>query len=230
METRENAGLVLRTFDIQTFDGIANWRTFLDNINNDCGTIESNGQYLVFKNINMRHVLGTLYDKYDMFNISLRTYLSAPNTTPIAINNAACSIWMTGLSWVNQTYNVKTKTFTTECCIGGCNFLSSTTNGQVTHHSSNTAMFRKGPPDVVDLVIELKNSLGTLSFGADGRLEKIANDLGHQQYIFDFYGVDGYETDRTKTTIPAEIVMSYDKNKQDQLNTPNYLGNNKSFR
>ena len=223
METRENAGLVLRTIDIQMFGGGA-YNASLLNIDNEIGTIQSNGQYLVFKNINMRQVLGTLYDKYDMFNVCLRTYLSSPNTGS-AINNVACSIWLSGLNWVNQTYSVRTKTFNTEACIGGCNFISSATNGQVTHHPGNTAMFRKGPPDVVNLVIELKNSFGTLQAGADDRLEKITADIGHQQYIFDFYGVDGYETDRDKTKIPTEIIMSYDKNKQEQYNTPNYLGN-----
>jgi hypothetical protein len=230
METRENAGLALRTIDIQMFGG-GTYAAALANVENEIGTIQSNGQYLVFKNINMRQVLGTLYDKYDMFNVCLRTYLSAPAAA--AINGVAASIWMTGLSWVNQTYSIRTKTFNTECCVGGCNFQATATNGQVTHHSGNTAMFRKGPPDVVDIVIELKNSFGNIANGADDRPEKIATDLGHQQYIFDFYGVDGYETDREKTKIPTEIIMSYDKNKQEQYNTPNYLGNsntNKKFR
>lgn len=229
METRENAGLVLRTIDIQTYNN-KQFYFGLDNIDNDIGTIESNGQYLVFKNINMRQVLGTLYDKYDMFNVSLRTYLSTANTA-VAINNVACSIWLSGLSWVNQTYSVKTKTFNTEACIGGCNFSTTTANGQVTHHSGNTAMFRKGPPDNVTLVIELKNSVGQLTGGADGRIEKIVADIGHQQFIFDFYGVDGYETNRANTIIPINNTMSYDNNKQEQYNTPSYLGNNnKSFR
>ncbi len=87
METRENAGLVLRTIEIQMFGGGA-YSTGLVNIDNEIGTIQSNGQYLVFKNINMRQVLGTLYDKYDMFNVCLRTYLSSPNTGS-AINNVA---------------------------------------------------------------------------------------------------------------------------------------------
>lgn len=228
METRENAGLVLRTIDIQTYNG-QNFSTSLYDTDNELGTISDNGQFLIFKGINMRQVLGTLYDKYDMFNVSLRTYLSAPNSTA-SVNNVACSLWLTGLNWVNQTYSVKTKNFNTEACIGGCNFQATTTNGQVTHHSSNTAMFRKGPPDVTDLIIEFKNSAGTIVANAT-KYEKISQDIGHQQFIFDFYGVDGYETNRANTIIPINNTMSYDNNKQEQYNTPSYLGNNnKSFR
>jgi len=227
--TRENAGLVLRTIDIQMFNGGAFSNAGLTNIDNEIGAIESNGQYLVFKQIDMKQVLGTLYDKYDMFNVRLRTYLSSPNSTG-AINNVACSIWLSGLNFVNQTYNIKTKNLNTQACIGGCNFSTTTVNGQVTNYQANIAMFRKGPPDVTDLAIELKNSFGTIVAGGDGRIEKIQGDIGHQQYIMDFYGVEGYETNRAKTIIPTEIIMSYDKNKQEQYNTPNYLGNNKSFR
>ena len=227
MEARENAGLVLRTYDIQTFEDQADYNAALLNADNEIGTIQSNGMYLVFKNINIRMVLGTLWDKYEMFNICLRTIVSAHNTNN-AVNGASCSIWMTGLNWVNQSYSVRTKTMVNECCIGGNNYIASNANGGVNHFPANSAMFRKGK-EVTDLVIELKNSVGGNPVnGANGRLEKIAVDLGHQQYIFDFYGVDGYET--TRQPIQLDYSMSYDRNKNERLNAPNYVINNKLFR
>jgi hypothetical protein len=226
MEARENAGLVLRTYDIQTFLAQADYNAVLANADNEIGTIESNGQYLVFKNINMRLVLGTLWDKYDMFNICLRTVALSHNQN--AINGMCCSIWMSGLNWVNQSYSVRTKTMVNECCIGGNNYVATNANGGVNHFPANSAMFRKGK-EVTDLSIELRNSVGGNPVnGADGRLEKILADLGHQQYIFDFYGVDGYET--TRQEIKLDYSMSYDRNKNERLNAPNYVINNKLFR
>jgi len=224
METRENAGLVLRTIDIQIGTG-GNYRADLINANNEIGTIQSNGQYLVFKNINMRILLGTLWDKYDMFNICLRTL--AVSTPGNAINGVSCSIWMSGLNFVNQTYSVKTKTLVNECCLGGNNFITTGTNGSVNHFPANSAMFRKGK-EVTDLVIELKGSTGAVVVGDDGRAEKSAGVFGHQQYIFDIYGVDGYET--PQQGIQLDYSMSYDKNKNERLNTPNYVINNNKFR
>jgi hypothetical protein len=221
MEARENAGLVLRTIDIQLGGGGA-YRAELINADNDIGTIQSNAQYLVFKNINMRMVLGTLWDKYDMFNICLRTV--AVSTSGVAINGVSCSIWMSGLNWVNQTYSVKTKTLVNECCLGGNNYITTNTNGSVNHFPANSAMFRKGK-EITDLVIELKGSTGAVVVGDDGRAEKNAADFGHQQYIFDIYGVDGYET--TQQGIQLDYSMSYDKNKNEKLNAPNYVISNK---
>ena len=224
METRENAGLVLRTIDIQIGTG-GNYRADLINANNEIGTIQSNGQYLVFKNINMRILLGTLWDKYDMFNICLRTL--AVSTSGNAINGVSCSIWMSGLNFVNQTYSVKTKTLVNECCLGDNNFITTGTNGSVNHFPANSAMFRKGK-EVTDLVIELKGSTGAVVVGDDGRFEKSGGVFGHQQYIFDIYGVDGYET--PQQGIQLDYSMSYDKNKNERLNTPNYVINNNKFR
>jgi hypothetical protein len=222
MEARENAGLVLRTIDIQTGTG-GTYRADLINADNEIGTIQSNGQYLVFKNINMRILLGTLWDKYDMFNICLRTI--ALSTTGTAINGVSCSIWMSGLNWVNQTYSVKTKTLVNECCLGGNNYITTNTNGSVNHLPTNSAMFRKGK-EITDLVIELKGSSGTnVVIGGDNRIEKSAGVFGHQQYIFDIYGVDGYET--TQHGIQLDSSMSYDRNKVDRLNAPNYVISNK---
>ena len=224
MESRENAGLVLRTIDIQIGTG-ENYRADLINANNEIGTIQSNGQYLVFKNINMRILLGTLWDKYEMFNICLRTL--AVSTSGNAINGVSCSIWMSGLNFVNQSYSVKTKTLVNECCLGGNNFITTGTNGSVNHFPANSAMFRKGK-EVTDLVIELKGSTGAVVVGDDGRFEKSAGVFGHQQYIFDIYGVDGYET--PQQGIQLDYSMSYDKNKNERLNTPNYVINNNKFR
>jgi len=191
MSRNENANLVLRTIDIQMVFG---YSSLLSNANNDMGTFQSRGQYLVWKNVNIRHLLGPLWDKYEMFNLSLKTVIKASSSA--TNNNYACSIWMTGLNFINRTYDIKTKTLTREACVGGCDLFAPSTatgTGAVFHFEKYNAMFRKGNP-IVDLTIQLKNSDGNVYTFNDGRVEMANATNGHMEFIFDIYPIKGYET------------------------------------
>jgi hypothetical protein len=152
------ARLVLRTIDIQTFNnGVFNVST--NNVNNAFGSIQSRGQYFLWKDVNMKQLLGSLWDRYTMFNLCLRTIIKQPVTN--ASNNMMSTIWMTGLNWVNNSYSIVSKDLVNEACVGGCNFYSEAYNngvgnGNVFHQSANSTMFKRGNP-ITDLSIQLKS-------------------------------------------------------------------------
>jgi hypothetical protein len=105
MSNIESAILVLRTSDLTL--GGANVRGIKDSYNVSPFT---------WKNINLRTLLGTMYDKYDLFNLNLlqvsnggmaltgnQYHLSAdPNNNTVVMQ-------ISGLPFINNTYNTTTQ-------------------------------------------------------------------------------------------------------------------------
>ena len=67
-----------------------------------------NNSNLLWNNINLRTVLGDMYDKYDLFNLQLNSISqSAPAATIGAADNLrSMNLNISGLPFVNQTYSV----------------------------------------------------------------------------------------------------------------------------
>ena len=66
-----------------------------------------------FNNINLRSLIGDMYDKYDLFNLSLKSIASGKGFGTISgqvfgssLDDLAVSIYMSGLPFINQTYDV----------------------------------------------------------------------------------------------------------------------------
>ena len=97
---QECASLILNTFDIATSVNPATyWDTTIDN---QYGTITNNRCDLTWKNINMRQILGVMYDKYETFNLCLYQVaqgvgLSTDNT--LYARNAIVDIRIKGLQF-----------------------------------------------------------------------------------------------------------------------------------
>jgi len=95
--------LVLRGVDVTTGQDLAT------SYSNATRTI------MTWKNINLRNVLGNLYDKYDTFNLSL-SFVSADHPTTSYVNgnvatfgagdstNLINNIYISGLPFINSTY------------------------------------------------------------------------------------------------------------------------------
>ena len=104
---QETASLVLNTFDIDPT--VTAGQYFNTTVDNQYGTIANNRCNLTWKNINMRRVLGEMYDKYDTFNMYLYQInqsasfsLTAPSTNPYLL----VDVRIKGLQFLNNTYNV----------------------------------------------------------------------------------------------------------------------------
>jgi hypothetical protein len=108
----------------------------------------ANGRQTFYFNVNMRNVLGELYDKYDKFVISLVSVFIQNSAT---LNGARpLLIQMGGLNWINSSYNQAQQSngyWTDLCCLligtGG-----SATGGSLYDKLSVSYVFRKGDPNV----------------------------------------------------------------------------------
>lgn len=104
----ETASLVLRTFDLTKNDN----RPKPTNYSTKVGSANAKRTRFTWNNINLRVLLGTMYDKYDLFNLVLKSVSSG---TPIGaigeadqLNTVICC---SGLPFINQTYNFVTDGF-----------------------------------------------------------------------------------------------------------------------
>ena len=108
MNTTQSARLVLRTSEllIKGLDGESN----------------TNFSEYQFNNISLRNLLGDMYDKYDTFNLCLKDIYSS-EADPLlgeTSNDVHLSIKMSGLPFINQTYNLSNKInsiYTTLTCV-----------------------------------------------------------------------------------------------------------------
>ena len=93
MSDKQHAQLVLRTSDINTNES-------------NIGVSNTTNSILLWKNINLRTVLGDMYNKYDLFNLSLK-YIGSSDLDPVFsdIDNSNIIININGLPFINQTYN-----------------------------------------------------------------------------------------------------------------------------
>ena len=84
MSDKHHAQLVLRDYDLTTNEtgiGIAN---------------NGNTNY-TWKNINLRTVLGPMYDKYDVFNLNLKFIASSQTPTALGADSSNVIINISGL-------------------------------------------------------------------------------------------------------------------------------------
>jgi len=109
---------------------------------------------MVWKNINLRDILGDIYDKYDFFNICLNTVSTAQaNLIDGSLDSRNISLKISGLSFSNQGYVSKTlSNNNNSTIIGTFNFTPSASSTQY-YYGCNMATFRKSQ-DYVDITIE----------------------------------------------------------------------------
>lgn len=92
MSFPRNASLTLRTCDI---------------LGNEYTPGFTSNDSWTWQNINLRTLLGDLYDKYDLFTLNLEQIASGVSDVNLgsSLNDICVQINMSGLPFVNQTYN-----------------------------------------------------------------------------------------------------------------------------
>ena len=139
MEQKRSVRLVLRTWDLEY-----NGRTTY-------GFCDEFGTDFTWYNINLRMLLGDLYDQYDFFNMSLISVsLSRCNALDPATaddndyENRNVQIKMSGLPFMNQTYSQTTRNNIGFATIGVLNIpTTAITTNQFYNNTSNVITFRK---------------------------------------------------------------------------------------
>lgn len=119
MET-EFAVFVLKVSDIEKWD--FNPDDFYNTtIENDVGIIKNSKLNITWKDVNFQSILGDMYDKYDLFNIEMARFSSAPYTSRdtnggvhilnsfLDKDNQPLICNMKGLNFFNSSYNTKTQ-------------------------------------------------------------------------------------------------------------------------
>lgn len=124
MET-EFAVFVLKVSDIQKWDfnpnDFYNPNPNVISIENNVGIIKNSKLNITWKDVNFQTILGDMYDKYDLFNIEMARFSSAPYTSnqdakdEFILNSfhdkdnqpLICNI--KGFNFFNSSYNTKTQ-------------------------------------------------------------------------------------------------------------------------
>ena len=184
--------LTLNTNDI--FSGTNQASFYNKTIDNMYGTITNNRCTNTWKNINMRFVLGVLYDKYETFNIKLyqitQTSGALGSGNPLA-NYTLVDVRVSGLPFLNNSYNIASSNNTnsiylTSYVLNNLNFLQ--TGGSITVLYPITLTFGKST-EYVDITIDIKNTL-------DQKYPTIPlnSALGPTSYVFKIYGIPKTES------------------------------------
>ena len=158
-----------------------------------CNAIcDANKTNITWNNINLRTVLGDMYDKYDTFNLCLNTVstaiaggIGAPN------DNTNVTMLLSGLPFINQTYNTAYLSNTSQTVLCTFQFVQNATTTQY-FYSNNIATFGKNQ--------ELVNI--TLSYNKIVDNTQPAVAFPHIILIIDIFGIDetkhGLTRDRMK--------------------------------
>ena len=159
---QESTTLILNTFDISTSTNANDY--YNATVDNQYGTIENNRCTLTWKNINMRRVLGEMYDKYETFNMYLyQINQSSAFSTLAPILSAGwllVDVRIKGLQFLNNTYNVvsRNNTNTAYLTAHGLNNTASNGAGTVTPMFNPSILTFSKHTECVDITIDMKTS------------------------------------------------------------------------
>ena len=144
------------------------------------GEMNANKTSMTFYNINLRTILGDMYNQYDNFNLSLTAITTALNINASANRDQlAYYTQMSGLQWINCNYDVKSGKNTRYAIIGCVNYVNNNTALQM--YNNNFLTFGKNS-DNCDITINLLKIV-------DDTLPTLTAPLGNTMFIFDIIGV-----------------------------------------
>ena len=161
---KKDALLILRSVDLPLD---------INNVNGTSNKYGSTNQFrtrMTWNNINLRTLLGDMYDKYDAFNLKLVQISSVPSSsivnnilTPTLFGNFSLDrqlyVYLSGLPFINQTYNSKNGCNTNKALLYAITNANTLIN-QYNFDQTNYLTFSK--KDSFDLTIELLRQDDTL--------------------------------------------------------------------
>ena len=118
---------------------------------------------LEWYNINLRVLLGDLYDKYDTFNLCLTSIACGGPAEAIGVNylnqdidNGHLTVYVSGLPFINQTYSQIGRGNVNEVPIGVFTYpISTTTAGYRVYNDAGVATFGKSQ-EICNIHISLR--------------------------------------------------------------------------
>ena len=167
---QRNACLVLKTSDLTPGQ------------TSTAGVCDAYRQNMTWYNINLRTVLGDLYDKYDYFNLSLYFISTDTQCNLSAAADKATYMKIGGLPFTNQTYNVTNKANGTLCTMATFNFQSSA-SVQQNFYGSGFMTFAKNQ-ELVNINIQYTRLQDDVPYGGTS-----AFTYPNTVFIFHIFGV-----------------------------------------
>lgn len=173
MYNEESASLVLRTSD-------------LPNGTNNIGSSDQFYTNMTWSNINLRTLLGSMYDKYDKFALVPVAYQS--NLTDTALGSSADDLIVTiniaGLPFTNNVYNSSSKTNQVSSTFYVARFVQNTyitgsTGGSVLTFTKNQELVN------LNIFYQRVNKNGSGNYNVS-----TATAFPHMVFTFNIYGIN----------------------------------------
>lgn len=131
---------ILRESDISASNVVGDYP-----LANEKGSINQYRTSITWNAVNMKNILGSLYDKYDLFNLEVRYSSNPIPTTAFGVtDDDRCIVFkMAGLDWVFNTYDTASGNTTSEAIISSQRFSNQTTTLNFIGTRKITSTFRK---------------------------------------------------------------------------------------
>jgi hypothetical protein len=133
---------------------------------NDFGTMNATMTTFTFTNVNMRRIIGTLWDKYDKFNLICASYGTGSVATSLSGNQRIQWFQISGLQFINTlsvlNTNMLSQGYATTPIFQPAN--ASTADAESFANPIGATTFRKPESETVDLTFQLwsQNNSGTV--------------------------------------------------------------------
>jgi hypothetical protein len=188
---KECSRLCLRTYDIRPD---VNPLLSLNEIyENQYGKIMCNGGLITWKNVDMSKVLGSMYDKYDVFNLQFSQFQLKANIFGNNVITYDGTFYISGLLFTNgNKYNTKLST-NNQACLGSSRIgLERDILNYPSYYNinnNNTISFYKPLDPICNITIEIKtNNINNATI--NGIAEKRNQLLTHMSFLFNIFGVN----------------------------------------
>ena len=190
----ETSCLVLNSYDISTSTTATDFKD--KTVDNQYGTITNNWCTLTWKNVDMRRVLGVLYDKYETFNMYLYQIIQSQGfgaSATCTANQQLVDIRIKGLQFLNNGYNPINRNNTNTAFLTSyiLNLSSNATAslGTVTPMFNPTIVTFGKSADCVDITIDMKKTHDQIY-----PIPTLNMSFGTFVFMFKFYGIPSRDT------------------------------------
>lgn len=184
----QSVNLVLKTTQINSDNTPATY--YGNNVISLTGSVSNNRTSFTWNNINLRILLGDMYDKYERFNINLNfasggaTGVSAEAQT--SSDNRMFLVKLSGLPFTSS-YNQSSNTNINQVVLTAIQLpLTSTTTWYNNYFTTQYCTFTK--QDLVNISIDLH----TVATDTTYTPSVIGKMIGHCVFSFNIYGVDDF--------------------------------------
>lgn len=170
-------------------------------LNTASSTNNSSRTSFTWNNIDLRILLGDMYNKYDRFNLCLNTIAQGlggdqGNNFFNAQIDALVLVRMSGLPWVNNSYTISASgsNNTGNTVISSFKFLNNTQQVEYLHGASLTTFSKS--QDLANITIDYLRVVDLVA-----PVMTAGHPYPHMSFIFDIYGVDDFKINQVEQRI-----------------------------